>query len=162
MLIFLDCEFTDLIPGNKLISIALVAEDGKYFYAELTDTYQRSECSDFVMNVVLPLLRGGEYKMTHSECALQIAKWIEELGVDCMLACDNISWDLPHINCLLNKIGLWPANLSKPVNGKYFKFQIMDHVIQQIVEENNFDIHNALDDARVMMLANKMGEAWEY
>lgn len=38
MKLFLDTEFTDLVPGNKLISIALVAEDGEYFYAELTDS----------------------------------------------------------------------------------------------------------------------------
>ena len=39
MLVFLDTEFTDFTSPD-LISIALVAEDGREFYAELDD-YQR-------------------------------------------------------------------------------------------------------------------------
>jgi len=46
MLVFLDTEFTDFVRPD-LISIALVAEDGREFYAERTD-YHRDACSDFV------------------------------------------------------------------------------------------------------------------
>lgn len=88
--LFLDTEFTDLVPDNKLISIALVTEDGRSFYAELTDTYERSECSDFVMNFVLPFLKGKEYEMSEYECALKIAQWIEDLGEPVILGLDNI------------------------------------------------------------------------
>jgi 3' exoribonuclease, RNase T-like len=158
MKLFIDCEFTDLIPDNKLISIALVAEDGEYFYAELNDTYERCECSDFVMNFVLPFLKGGEYVMTENECALKIATWIEERG-DCILACDNISWDVPHLKRLLDKTGLWPENLRKD---EFFKFIILDDVAESIVIEHDLDIHNALDDAKAMVIANQIGEAWEY
>jgi hypothetical protein len=35
--VFLDTEFTDLTQGAELISLALVCEDGRYLYAELTD-----------------------------------------------------------------------------------------------------------------------------
>ena len=159
MKLFLDTEFTDLHHEAKLISIALVSEDGKSFYAELTDTYERCECSDFVMNFVLPFLKGSEYEMTESECALKIATWIEEQGVEFIIACDNISWDLPHLRRLLDKTTVWPANLIKD---DYYKFIIMDDVSERIVLENDFDIHNALDDAMVMMLAHKSGEAYEY
>jgi len=159
MLLFLDTEFTDLHHEAKLISIALVSEDGKSFYAELADTYERCECSDFVMNFVLPFLKGGEYKMTESECALKMATWIEEQGHEFIIACDNISWDLPHLRRLLNKTTVWPSNLDK---NDYYKFIIMDDDLEQIVLENNFDVHNALDDAMVMMLANKAGKAYEY
>lgn len=38
MLIFFDTEFTDLHWQAKLISIGLVAEDGRTFYADLTFT----------------------------------------------------------------------------------------------------------------------------
>jgi 3' exoribonuclease, RNase T-like len=158
MKLFLDTEFTDLIPDNKLISIALVAEDGEYFYAELNDTYERCECSDFVMNFVLPFLKGGEYIMSERDCALKIATWIEERG-DCILACDNISWDVPHLKRLLDKTGLWPENLRKD---EFFKFIILNDVAESIVIEHDLDIHNALDDAKAMVIANQMGEAWEY
>ena len=50
MKLFLDTEFTDLVPHNKLISIAMVSDTGNYFYAELTDTYELKDCSEFVIN----------------------------------------------------------------------------------------------------------------
>jgi len=156
--IFIDCEFSDLVPDNKLISIALMAENGEFFYAELNDTYERCECSDFVMNFVLPFLKGGEYVMSENECALKMTNWIEERG-ECIIACDNMSWDLPHLHRLINKTGLWPENLKKD---EVFKFIIMDEITEKIVIEYDLDVHNALDDARVMVVANNMGEAWEY
>lgn len=158
-LLFLDTEFTDLVPHNKLISIALVTEDGKSFYAELTDTYEQKECSKFVIAYILPLLRGGEYAMTENECALKMATWVEDLGDDYIIACDNISWDKPHLERLLNKTGLWPANLDKEDR---FKFMVMDDIATQIVIEHDLYIHNALDDAKAMQIAFQMGEAWEY
>lgn len=158
MKLFLDTEFTDLHPEAKLISIALVAENGNYFYAELTDTYERCECSNFVMNFVLPFLKGRKYEMTSAECALAMANWIEEQGPDCILACDNVSWDKPHFERLIDKIGIWPENLDKG----HIKFQILDADVEQIVNEYDFDIHNALDDAMVMYHANKRGQVWEY
>lgn len=159
MKIFIDTEFTDLTPDNKLISIALVAENGESFYAELSDSYKLKDCSDFVKSYVLPFLKGGEYVMTENECALFMAQWIEGRGEDCIIACDNMSWDVPHLIYLLDKTGLWPENLKR---GEYFKFQIMVDVADKIVAQNDLDIHNALDDAMVMFIANSIGEVWEY
>jgi len=158
MKLFIDCEFTDLVPDNKLISIALVAEDGEFFYAELLDTYDIKECSNFVKSFVLPFLKGGKYAMTENECALKMTNWIEERG-ECIIGCDNLSWDLPHLHRLINKTGVWPENLIKD---EVFKFMIMDDDATQIIYEYDFDIHNALDDALVMYHANKRGQAWEY
>lgn len=158
MLLFLDSEFTDLTPDNKLISIALVDEFGEYFYAELNDTYELKDCSNFVKQFVLPFLKGGKYVMSSAECALAMANWIEEQGPDCILACDNVSWDKPHFERLIDKIGIWPENLDKQT----FKFMILDADATQIVLEYDFDIHNALDDAMVMYHANKRGQVWKY
>ena len=56
MLIFLDTEFTDFPESEcDLISIGLVDENGREFYAESTQ-FRREACSDFVVDVVLPLL----------------------------------------------------------------------------------------------------------
>jgi hypothetical protein len=38
MRLYLDCEFTRLSAAAKLISVELVAEDGREFYVELQDT----------------------------------------------------------------------------------------------------------------------------
>lgn len=60
MRLFLDCEFTELNAPAKLISLALVAEDGKEFYVELLDTWHLDDCSDFVKEVVLSRLWSGD------------------------------------------------------------------------------------------------------
>lgn len=156
--LFLDTEFTDLIPENKLISIALVAEDGRSFYAELTDTYELEDCSDFVKQFVLPFLKGDAYKMSEYQCALKIAQWIEDLGDECILGLDNVSWDFPHLKRLIEMTSLWPANLERK---DYFKFVVMNDDAHQIVLEHDFDIHNALDDAKAMAIAYQRGKAWE-
>ncbi|WP_233594440.1 hypothetical protein ACTAB0_14160 [Pseudomonas syringae] len=56
MKLFLDCEFTQLNNDRKLISLALVSEVGHEFYVELTDTYRTKDCSDFMIQNVLPRL----------------------------------------------------------------------------------------------------------
>ena len=56
MKVCLDCELTQLNRDTKLISLALVSEGGPEFYVELTDTYQVADCSDFVIQNVLPQL----------------------------------------------------------------------------------------------------------
>ena len=62
--VFFDTEFTKFRSANdepKLISIGLVAEDGREFYAELLDTWGISDCSQFVISVVLELLDNKEF-----------------------------------------------------------------------------------------------------
>ncbi|HEY6438019.1 MAG TPA: hypothetical protein VIY47_15620, partial [Ignavibacteriaceae bacterium] len=144
MILFIDTEFTDLVPGNKLISIALVDENEEYFYAELTDTYELKDCSDFVIVYVLPLLRGGEYRMSSYDCALKLGNWIEDREEDCILGCDNPDWDIPHLRKLLEPC--WPENLHK---NQYYPVYVPEHIEEDLVIENDYDIHNALDDAFV-------------
>jgi hypothetical protein len=110
MQLFLDCEFTDLVPHNKLISIALVDEDENFFYAELTDTYTLDDCSDFVKAYVLPFLKGGKYKMTEYDCKLALCKWIEDRNTPCTIGTDAPSWDIPLLKPLLEPC--MPENLK--------------------------------------------------
>ena len=147
MRIFLDCEFTDLVPGNKLISIALVDEDENYFYAELTDTYNLKDCSDFVKSEVLPYLRGDKYRMSEYECKLAITKWIEDRNVPCVVCTDAPSWDIPHLNNLINDV--FPENLEKDCIAIRVPFEIES----MLLIKHDYDIHNALDDAFVMKKA---------
>jgi hypothetical protein len=151
MILFLDTEFTDLVPGNKLISIALVNEFEDFFYAELTDTYELEDCSDFVKNFVLPFLKGGEFRMSSYDCALKLGTWIENQSGQCILGCDNPGWDMPHIHRLLEV--LWPANLHK---NQYKPVYVPSEVEEALVLEFDYDIHNALDDALVMKKARDL------
>lgn len=63
MKLFLDCEFTQLTTQAKLISLALVGQDGREFYVEVMDAWREEDCSEFVKEIVLPQLWGGEYAM---------------------------------------------------------------------------------------------------
>lgn len=78
MLIFLDTEFTDFArPG--LISLSLVAEDGRKFYAERTD-YHQDACSAFVRETVEPLLgRVPGAARRRDELTERLHAWFEQL-----------------------------------------------------------------------------------
>ena len=52
MKIFFDTEFTGLHKNTTLISIGLISEDGRQFYAELTD-YNLEQCDDWIEKNVL-------------------------------------------------------------------------------------------------------------
>lgn len=56
MLIFFDTEFTGLHKNTNLISIGCVDENGRTFYAELSD-YDRSQCNDWIKENVIANLR---------------------------------------------------------------------------------------------------------
>lgn len=148
MRLFLDTEFTQLTPEYKLISIALVDEDENFFYAELTDTYTLGDCSDFVKQNVLPLLRGPEYRMTEYECKLALCKWIEDRNVPCVICTDAPTWDLPLFLPLLRPI--IPENLNITES---MLIRVPHNVETDLVIKFDYDVHNALDDALVMKKA---------
>ena len=75
MRVFLDCEFTKLSAAAKLISLALVADDGREFYVELLDTWQE-DCSDFVKKIVLPQLWGGSYALPIIEARMSLLRFL--------------------------------------------------------------------------------------
>lgn len=60
MRLFFDMEFTGLHKNTTPISIGIVSEDGKRFYAEFTD-YDESQCDDWIKeNVTSELLHDTE------------------------------------------------------------------------------------------------------
>src|SRR5512139_339576 len=78
MYIFCDTEFTDF-RNMDMISVGLVTEDGQHeFYAELTD-YRVEYQSDFVKQVVVPLLNPLKYGDERSVVRQRVCTWIDEL-----------------------------------------------------------------------------------
>jgi len=62
MNIYFDCEFTGLHKDTTLISIGLIDENGRSFYAEFSD-YDKSQCNDWINeNVIAHLLYDPDYK----------------------------------------------------------------------------------------------------
>lgn len=160
--VFFDTEFTKFRTINdepKLISIGLVAEDGREFYAELLDTWDISDCSQFVISVVLELLDNKEY-IKEADLAVKLKEWIESLGEgEVVLRCDAPAYDWPFVADLFNFYG-WPANLRRKCGTMYFEDDRQIHRYQSALssfwKDNQSRMHHALVDARAMRFA------WKY
>jgi len=62
VILFLDTEFTGLDQDKPdLISLALVDEAGREFYAELPPSHYAVQCNEWVHFNVLPHLWGGDH-----------------------------------------------------------------------------------------------------
>ena len=64
MKIFFDCEFTGLHKNTTLISIGIVSEDDRTFYAEFID-YDGNQVDDWVRDNVISFLQYNGDKMRH-------------------------------------------------------------------------------------------------
>jgi hypothetical protein len=159
MKIFFDTEFSGLVIGPKLISIGMISEDGeRTFYAELSDTYQASDCEPFVVESVFPHLQGGDALMTMDELTLRLGNWIESFEHPVQLVTDSPSWDWSWIPALFCLPGTWPENLdAKPVSlcelaGADELEKFVDWTFES--QGPRLRRHHALDDA----IANQ--QAW--
>ena len=158
MLFFLDTEFTGLGIDPKLISIGLISEDGtREFYAELSDSYQQSECAAFVHEAVTPHLQGGDCLMTQDELTLRLGNWIESCEQPVKLATDSLSWDWPWIQELFYLPGTWPENLDGKPASLYEMVDpsCFDRAVEQGFRDHlpRLRRHHALDDAKANRLA---------
>ena len=150
MHVFFDTEFTSLTSDAKLISIGLIAQDGREFYAELSDAWTPDDCSDFVKLHVLPHLEGLQ---TMTLIALQDAlkRWIESFSCAVSLVTDSPDWDWPWILHLFSDPGTWPSNLAK----QPIKSYVDEIAIAKEKRFRTFRQHHALDDARLMYRGSK-------
>lgn len=61
MNLFFDCEFTGLHKDTTLISLGIVSDDGKKFYAEFTD-FNKYQCDEWIRENVLKHLYLNDIK----------------------------------------------------------------------------------------------------
>ena len=96
MRIFVDCEFTDFIEC-ELVSLALVADDGREFYGECSE-YDQASCSEFVRAAVLPQLgQHPERVFTREALRAALVAWLGQFeGEPKRLLCFDYGsdWDL--------------------------------------------------------------------
>jgi hypothetical protein len=109
--LFLDCEFTELSQQAKLISLALVAEDGEEFYVELLDSWRLEDCSDFVKEIVLPQLWGGEYAMPIIEARAALLRFLTTYDEELEIFTDAPAYDWELFCELAYEDGKWPKNV---------------------------------------------------
>lgn len=151
MLIFLDTEFTNFPESEcDLISIGLVDENGREFYAESTQ-YRQEACSDFVKQIVLPLLGKTPTRVVgnYFEIARQLNEWLKYYGDTVVTICFdyNTDWALMARTLLL----LPPEELFSNIQASNVWPLIDDLKLKAFWEEKHavlgWEQHHALWDA---------------
>lgn len=168
MKIYFDTEFTGLHQNTTLISIGMVSEDGRTFYAEFED-YDRFQVDTWIeQNVIknLCLSKECDYQRVYTDrdslhvrlwsvkddIAYHLAIWLEqfdqiEMWSDC-LAYDWILFRelLSNTGYIWNRIYYIPFDIST-----LFKFNGIDPDInREEFAEIEGAKHNALHDAKVI------------
>jgi hypothetical protein len=140
MRVFVDCEFTDFIDCD-LISIALVADDDREFYAERSD-FDLASCSEFVRAAVLPQL--GQYPgrvFTREGLRTALLNWLDQFAdePERMLCFDYAGdWEL-----LVDLVGDVPTGWLACHIG-----EVMDFGRAETYFREHGGRHHALHDAR--------------
>jgi len=166
MKVFFDTEFTSLHQNTTLISIGLISECGKTFYAELTD-YDKSQVDEWLQeNVINKLLLtpqdscadNNEWKLKGDTKALKeaLTVWLSQFeSVEMWSDCLAYDW------VLFNEIFGHAFNI--PDNVYYIPFDICTlfkvkgidaDISREEYSEIKTDIqkHNSLYDAKVIKL----------
>ena len=131
MKLFLDCEFTNF--QGKLMSMALVAEDGREFY-EVVE-YNYVDCHDWVTVNVIPHL--NKEQIPYSEFQLRLGKFLRQFRELEIIA----DWpeDFWHFNRAL---------LTGP--GQCMNVPKTTMVFERRLDYSSELPHNALEDARAI------------
>ena len=153
MKIFFDTEFTGLVQDTSLISIGLVAEDGRKLYMELND-YDETKINSWLQENVINKL-DNDVKFSRSEVAQKIADFIEPydevvmvsdcLAYDWVLFCDLFGGAMG----IPGKIHYIPIDLSTMFFGSGIDPDVNREEFAGIAGESK---HNALHDALVMQV----------
>jgi len=164
--VFFDTEFTTSKPNEQpyLISISCVAEDGREFYAELSDTWHIGLCSEFVVSMVLPLLEGGACRTTEQDLAVRLREWIESLGTEeVIMRTDAPAWDWPWVEELFYFYGTWPKSLRRWCGTICFEdesaVQRYEEGLENYWQQHMNRRHHALVDPRSLHYAWKCATA---
>lgn len=148
--IFLDCEFTQLNQDSKLISLALVTESGEEFYVELTDTYSVEDCSDFVIQNVLPQLDPRQYGQSLVEAQASLREFLGGFGGELEVCSDAPNWDWDFFCDLVDADHQpWPVQVVNQPTNLTILFNQVNAVALEQVELSDLP-HHALLDARML------------
>ena len=175
MKIFFDTEFTGLHKNTTLISIGLVDENNRTFYAEFSD-YDESQCDEWIRENVIKHLRLGAYEHygfhNNNTEAFGNKKFIKEKLADWLSKYDEVELvsDCCHYDMVLF-IDIFGSafDIPKQINpachdinqdiATYYKIserEAFDISREDILSSNNFIVdeeimkHNALFDAQVI------------
>jgi hypothetical protein len=168
MLLFLDTEFTGLNQAKPdLISIALVDESGREFYAELPESDWTVQCTEWVHFNVLPHLWGGSYVQSRELIRERLVAWIEVVHKEAVIITDFADSDF--FKQLKPLLTTWPANLH-PWPLQFSAWSMGDDrepELRQIINDYHTPerpAHHALHDAHALRLATMyaLENGWQF
>lgn len=150
MKIFLDCEFTQLNQDSKLISLALVPESGDEFYVELTDTYSLQDCSDFVIQNLLPQLDPLQYGLSLAEARVSLRSFLSGFDEELEVCSDSPHWDLEFFcDLVCADHQPWPVQVvNQPTDLTSLFNQVNEEALEGL--ELSDPPHHALLDAQML------------
>ena len=174
MKIFFDTEFTGLHKDTTLISIGLVDENGRSFYAEFTD-YDESQCDDWIKENVIKHLEFDNDKDEITELKIcdkwgicgdkefvkkQLEDWLSEYDT-VELVSDVCHYDMVLFIDIFGGAFDIPKNVNPACHdinqdiAEYFnisEIEAFDKSREDIIKSYNIDgdKHNALYDAKVI------------
>jgi 3' exoribonuclease, RNase T-like len=162
MKIFLDTEFTGLHQKTSLLSIGIISDDHRTFYAELTD-YHQEEINDWLRANVLAHFRFGETNCegtdwyVHGDSAIvgtqlrqwfsvydkgEVQVWADVLAYDWVLFCELFGGAMQ----LPEQVYYLPFDVATLLLAKGIDPDIHRETFVQLPDAQK---HNALWDARV-------------
>ena len=157
MLLFLDTEFTGLDQAKPdLISIGLVDEAGREFYAELPESHWTVQCNEWVHFNVIPHLQRGAHAQTEESIRNRLAAWIEALPDEVVIVTDFPNSDFfIQLHRLLKR--KWPKNLHHwpMLFNTWSMGQEQQPMLQKMKDDYhspNRPKHHALHDAHSLRL----------
>ena len=166
MRIFFDCEFTGLHQQTTLISIGLVSENGRSFYAEFDD-YDDSQVNEWIQQHVIDKLYHHKhiYNMdaesehcevlgNSGEVTTRLSKWLSQFD-HCEMWSDCLAYDWVLFCNLFGTAFAIPKNVYYiPLDlATLLKIKGIDPDINReefAGMEDNGRKHNALWDAQVI------------
>lgn len=154
--VYLDTEFTTIDPVEEaeLLSVGLVADDGREIYVERLDDELRAHCSEFVHCEVLPQfgqVRGATVS-SYRELADRLAGFLMELGGRVRL-CYDYKTDRELVAHALEHAAAWPelAWLNVAIESSTNEAQgTIEAYWREAQACSTLKPHHALADARAL------------
>ena len=149
--VYLDTEFTKF-ARPQLISVALVAESGQEFYGESTD-FVRVQCSDFVVENVLPLLQGGEVAASLDELRGKLVDWLAALQSPAEIISDfdgDIELLLQLLRISAKEMDCYNIAALTVLDGEFLRTESFDRALNDYFTNVDSRRHHALVDARAL------------
>lgn len=166
MILFLDTEFTGLDQDKPdLISIALVDEAGREFYAELPPSHYAVQCNEWVHFNVLPHLWGGDHVQSVTDTRDRLVAWIASIQDRAVIVTDCPDADFRLLRWLLSE---WPENLA-PTPMLFTAWSMGDdeqpelHARMAIYHTPERPAHHALHDANSLRIGvlSALDHGWQ-